>query len=68
MCVESPTKECKFCILLTPEQKAQVATPYKLKREKRDARKADISSTPSKDNKDGTLVDPSTVSVLGGCW
>ena len=65
-CVESPTTECKFCILLTPEQKAQLATPsYKLKKEKCDARKADISSTPSKDNTDGTLVDPSTVSVIG---
>ena len=62
-CVESPTTKCKFCILLTPEQKAQLATPsYKLKKEKRDARKADITSTPSKD---GTLVDPSTVSVIG---
>ena len=65
-CVESPTTECKFCVLLTPEQKAQLATPsYKLKKEKRDAQKADISSTTSKDNKDGTLVDPSIVSVIG---
>ena len=43
--VESPTSECKFCILLTPEQKAQLATPsYKLKKEKWDAKKAELSS------------------------
>ena len=61
-CVESPTKECKFGLLLTPEQKAQLATPsYKLKKEKRDAKKAELSSP----TKDGTLVDPSTVSVIG---
>ena len=59
-------QKSKFCILLTPEQKAQLATPsYKLKKEKHDARKADISSTPSKDNKEGTLVDRSTISVIG---
>ena len=60
-CVESPTTECKFCMLLTPEQKAQLATPsYKLKKGKRDAKKAELSS-PAKDS---TLVDPATVSVL----
>ena len=62
MCVESPTKDCKFCLLLTPEQKLRLATPsYKLKKEKRDAKKAELSSP----SKDGTLVDPSTVSVIG---
>ena len=61
MCVESPTTDCKFCLLLTPEQKAQLATPsYELKKEKRDARKAELSSP----CKDGTLVDPSTVAVI----
>ena len=61
MCVESPTTDCKFCLLLTPEQKAQLATPsYKLKKEKRDARKAELYSP----CKDGTLVDPSTVAVI----
>ena len=59
----SPEAECKFCLLLTPEQKAQLATPsYKLKKEKREVKKLDISSAPSKD---GTLVDPATVSVIG---
>ena len=61
-CVESPTKDCKFCLFLTPEQKAQLATPsYKLKKEKRDTKKAELSSP----SKDGTLVDPSTISVIG---
>ena len=61
-CVESPTIDCKFCNLLTPEQKAQLATPsYKLKKEKRDTKKAELSSP----SKDGTLVDPATVAVIG---
>ena len=60
-CVETPTSDCKFCLLLTPEQKAQLAAPYKLKKEKRDAKKAELSS-PSKDD---TLVDPATVSGIG---
>ena len=60
-CLEILTADCKFCLLLTPEQKAQLATPsYKLKKEKRDAKKAELFS-PSKDS---TLVDPSTVSVI----
>ena len=61
-CIETPTSDCKFCLLLAPEQKAQLATPsYKLKKEKRDAKKAELSSP----SKDGTLVDPATVSVIG---
>ena len=61
-CVDSPTKDCKFCLLLSPEQKTQLATPlYKLKKEKRDAKKSELSSP----SKDGTLVDPSTVAVIG---
>ena len=32
-CVETPQSDCKFCIVLTPEQLAQLATPsYKLKK------------------------------------
>ena len=58
-CIETPTSDCKFCLLLTPEQKAQLATPsYKLKRKNE---KAELSSP----SKDGTLVDPVTVSVIG---
>ena len=48
---------------MTPEQKAQLATPsYKLKKEKREAKKLDIATTPSKD---GPLVDPAIISVVG---
>ena len=62
-CVEQPdTKDCKFCNSLTPEQCLQLATSsYKLKKEKREAKKLD--STPSKDS--DTLVDPASVSVIG---
>ena len=60
-CVETPQSECKFWIILTPEQLAQLATlSYKLKKEKREAKKLEI--TPSKDS---TLVEPSTVAVIG---
>ena len=35
MRVETPATDCKFCLLLALEQKAQLATPsYKLKKEK----------------------------------
>ena len=50
------------CNSLTPEQHLQLATPsYKIKKEKREAKKLD--STQSKDN--DTLVDPTSVSVIG---
>ena len=62
-CIESPEAEFNFCIVLTPEQKAQLAIhSSKLKKEKLEAKKLDISTTPSKD---GTLVDPATISVIG---
>ena len=47
----------KFCNLLTPEQRLQLATM----KEKREAKKLD--STPSKDS--DTLVDPASVSLIG---
>ena len=60
-CVETPQSECKFCIVLTPEQLAQLATPaYKCKKEKRESKK--LVSTHSKDT---SLVDPSTMAVIG---
>ena len=63
--MEKPdTTECKFCNTLTPEQHVQLATPcYKIKKEKREAEKLEASSNPVKDN--SSLVDPSTVSVIG---
>ena len=58
-CVEQPeTKDCKFCNSLTQEQRLLLATrSYKLKKEKREAKK--LESTPSKDS--DTLVDPASV-------
>ena len=55
------TSDCKFCNVLTPEQCIQLATPfYKLKKEKREAKRTDSNPTD-----DGSLVDPATVSVIG---
>ena len=60
-CVKTPESECNFCAILTPEQLQQLSTPsYRLKKEKREAKKMD--STPGKDS---MLVDPSSVAVLG---
>ena len=55
------TTDCKFCNALTPEQRTQLATPsYKLKKEKREAKRVDSNPTD-----DISLVDPTTVSVIG---
>ena len=55
------TSDCKFCNALTPEQRTQLATPsYKLKKEKREAKRVDSNPTD-----DTSLVDPTTVSVIG---
>ena len=49
---------CLDCDVLTEEQKVKLATPqYQKKKEKREARAVEESSS--------TLVDPSTVSVIG---
>ena len=56
------TSDCKFCNLFTPEQRAQISTPsYKLKKEKREAKRLD-NPTPTEEV---SLVDPTTVSVIG---
>ena len=48
---------------MTPDQYLQLATPsYKLKKEKREAKKLEVSTTPSEEG--DTLVDQSSVSVL----
>ena len=53
--------DCAICNSLTPEQLTQLATPsYKLKKEKREAKRLD--SNPSDDV---ALVDPDSVSVIG---
>ena len=60
-CTKTPPEDCQHCDALTPDQRAQIATPsYKLKKEKKDAK-----STPVKDSDNPTLVDPALVSVLG---
>ena len=48
--VKSPESEYNFCIVLTPNQVAQLSTPsYRLKNEKREAKKMEV--TPSKDSR-----------------
>ena len=55
------TVDCKFCNSVHPEQHMQLATPsYKIKKEKREAKRAD--SNPADDS---SLVDPATVSIIG---
>ena len=63
-CVENKdTSTCKFCLAFTSEQLAQISTPsYKLKKEKREARKSE-TATLSKEPSE--LVDPANVSVIG---
>ena len=56
------TSDCKFCNALTPEQRVRLATPsYKLKKEKQEAKHTDCSNPTD----DSSLVDPSSVSVIG---
>ena len=60
-CFETPENECKFCLVLTPEQVDQLSTPsYRLKKEKREAMK--LEATPSKGS---TLVDCTRLLSLG---
>ena len=63
-CVENTgTTDCKFCLALTPKQRARISTPsYKLKKEKWEGKKAEIA-TPTKVTSE--LVDWASVSVIG---
>ena len=55
-------KDCKFCNLFTPKQRAQISTPsYKIKKEKREAKCLD-TATPTEEV---ALVDSASVSVIG---
>ena len=68
-CVKNPnTTDCKFCKVLTSDQRSQLSTlSYKLKNENREAKK-DIAATPSKDHVDTLnpcLVDPIIGAVDG---
>ena len=52
-CVQGK-EDCAACLLLTPEQRKQLATPiYKLRKEKKSSTKQEV------------LVDPSSVNVVG---
>ena len=52
--------DCSLCNSFTLEQRAQISTPsYKIKKEKREAKRADISQPTDE------LIDPSSVSVIG---
>ena len=66
-CVGRPeSTDYKFCNSLTSEQPAQLSTPsYKLKKEKREAKKMETTSTPTKDSLNLSLVDPASVLVIG---
>ena len=71
MCTDPQFTDCKFCNLLTPDQKAQLATPsYKFKKEKCEAKKLGMdssSTTPVKDSvhlPNPSLVDPALVQVI----
>ena len=56
--------DCQVCNSLTEEQRIQLSTPsYRLKKEKRDLKKS--SDTPNKDSDSSTLIDPSSVTVVG---
>ena len=63
-CIESKdSSDCVHCNALTPQQRAQLATPsYKLKKEKREAKKLE-TDTSTQDTE--SLVDPSAISVIG---
>ena len=57
---DKDTVDCSLCNSFTPEQRAQISTPsYKIKKEKREAKRADITQPTDE------LVDPSSISVIG---
>ena len=56
--------DCPACNSLTEEQRLQLFTPsYRLKKEKRELKKS--SDTPNKDSASSSLIDPSSVTVVG---
>ena len=56
--------DCQACNSLTEEQHVQLSTPsYRLKKEKRDLKKS--MDTPSKDSDSSTLINSSSVTVVG---
>ena len=56
--------DCNSCNLLTEDQRLQLSTPsYRPKKEKRDLKKT--SDTPKQDSTSSSLIDPSSVMVVG---
>ena len=56
--------ECHACGLLTEDQRIQLSTPsYRIKKEKRELKKT--SDTPQKNSDSSSLIDPSSVTVVG---
>ena len=56
--------DCQACNVLTEDQRLQLSTPsYRIKKEKRDLKKQ--SDTPQKNSDSSSLIDPSSVTVVG---
>ena len=56
--------DCNACNILTEEKRLQLSTPsYRLKKEKRELKKT--TDTPRKDSDSSSLIDPSSVTVVG---
>ena len=56
--------DCNSCNILTKDQRLQLSRPsYRIKKEKRDLKKA--SDTPKQDSSSSSLIDPSSVTVVG---
>ena len=56
--------DCNSCNILTEDQRLQLSMPsYRLKKEKRDLKKA--MDTPKQDPSSSSLIDPSSVMVVG---
>ena len=56
--------ECQACSILTEDQRLQLSTPsYRIKKEKRESKKQ--GDTPQKSSDSSSLIDPSSVTVVG---
>ena len=57
-------KDCNSCNILSEEPRLKLSTPsYGLKKEKRDFKKS--TDTPKQDSSSSSLIDPSSVTVVG---
>ena len=56
--------DCQACSILTEDQRLQLSTPsYRIKKEKRESKKQ--GDTPQKSSDSSSLIDPSSVTVVG---